>query len=216
VTSGRGAPLDHERAFELLPWLVNESLAVPEREAVELHARTCIVCRREIKEQQRLLAALRAQPTVHLSAQNAFDRLSSELDDGDAERYRPPDPAYLPLLRFGTVATLGVALVAFLFWLTPPAPPQGSADYTTLASEPVGRGAHFDVIFTQETTAAEIQVLLDAIGGEIVAGPSAVGRYGVRVTSQGTAPRDLAHTLDRLTHDPHVRLATPSYIESGQ
>jgi hypothetical protein len=213
--SSAGDPFGHSRAFELLPWLVNDSLATPERDAVELHVRTCIVCRREIKEQQRLLAALQAQPIVHLSAQNAFDRLSNELDDGRHARHAPRDPAYLPFLRFGVVAAMGVALVSFLFWLAPDAPQQ-SADYATLATEPSGRGPHFDVIFSRDTTAAEIQTLLDSVGGEIVAGPSEVGRYGIRVTSGPAGATDLAKALAQLAGDPHVRLAARAYTESGK
>ena len=209
-----GAPFDHVRAFELLPWLVNDSLAASEREAVELHARTCIVCRRGIKEQQRLLAALHEQPIVHLSAQNAFDRLNSELDSGHHARHAPRDPAYLPFLRFGVVAAMGVALVGFLFWLAPKSP-SASGDYATLATAPSGRGPHFDVIFSTDTTAAQIQALLDSIGGEIVAGPNDLGRYGVRVTGTADGTADLAMTLERLSNDPHVRLATRAYTETG-
>jgi hypothetical protein len=38
-------PIGHARAFELLPWFVNGSLAADERDAVELHVRSCIMCR---------------------------------------------------------------------------------------------------------------------------------------------------------------------------
>ena len=204
-------PIDHVYAFELLPWLVNDSLSAAEREAVELHARTCITCRREIKEQQRLLAALQAQPLVHLSAPNAFAELSNELD---GNRHPAPDPAYVPVLRFGVVAALGVALLGLLLWLTPE-PPASSAGYATLAAEPVARAAQLDLIFTAETTAAAMQALLDAIGGEIVAGPNEVGRYGVRLTGEAN-DAELTRVLERLARDPRVRLAARAYTESPQ
>ena len=73
-------PLTHERAIELLPWLINGTLRTAERDAVEHHVRMCIACRRELKEQQRLQTALRGQPTVHVSARSGLALLDSRLD----------------------------------------------------------------------------------------------------------------------------------------
>jgi hypothetical protein len=197
-------PSEHERAFELLPWLVNDTLAAAEREAVEIHVRSCITCRREFKDQQRLLTVLQKHPTVHLSEQNAFERLADVLD----ERERPAlEPQYLPFMRFGVVAALGVALVVGLLWLAPEPPSDGG--YTTLAAAPAAatRGAQLDVVFTRETTAAEIAALLTSVGVEIVAGPSEIGRYGVRLTRTPAGDSELSRALERLVNDPHVRFA---------
>jgi hypothetical protein len=205
-------PIDHAHAFELLPWLVNDTLSAAEREAVELHARTCLTCRREIREQQRLLETVRAQPLVHLSAHNAFAELSGKLDGRGYERNPARDRLYAPLLRYGVVAAVGIALVGVLLWLTPEPPPSG-AGYTTLATELTTRTAQFDLIFTERTTAAEMQALLDTIDGEIVAGPNDVGRYGVHL--KGDAGNDeLTAVLERLARDPHVRFAARAYTES--
>jgi anti-sigma factor RsiW len=204
--------MDHWRAYELLPWFVNDTLPAAEREAVELHARNCITCRREVKEQQVLSAALRTHPTVHLSAQNAIDRLDTELDEQRRKGHPARETAYAPLLRFGVVAALGVALVGTLLWFAPA--PQRGAGYNTLATDPGARAAQLDLVFTEKTTAAEMQVLLDAIGGEIVAGPSDVGRYGVRLTRSAASDADLAILVEQLGSDPHVRFAARAYTES--
>lgn len=197
-------PSEHERAFELLPWLVNDTLPAAERETVELHVRSCIACRRELKDQQRLLAVLQHHPTVHLSEQNAFERLTDTLD----ERERPAlEPRHLPFMRFGVVAALGVALVVGLLWLAPE--PSRDGTYATLADTTAvaTRAAQLDVVFTRETTAAEIAALLNGIGVEIVAGPSEIGRYGVRLTHTPAGDAELARALERLANDPHVRFA---------
>jgi hypothetical protein len=205
-------PSEHERAFELLPWFVNDTLAAAEREAVELHVRTCITCRREVKDQQQLLAVLQKQPTVHLSEQNGFERLTDALDGGARPTH---EPRYAPFMRFGVVATLGVALVGGLLWLAPEAPRAGG--YTTLADAPASaaRTAQLDVVFTRETTAAEIAALLNAMGIEIVSGPSEIGRYGVRLTRERAGSIELARALERLASDPHVRFAGRS-LEGAQ
>jgi hypothetical protein len=193
--------IEHERAFELLPWLVNDTLTAAERGAVEAHVRSCLPCRRELKDQQRLLAALQTQPTVHVSEQNAYDRLADTLD----ERERPArDSPLAAFLRFGVIATIGVAFVAVLLWLTPEQQRDGS--YATLADTPAAtaRTPQIDVVFTRDTTASDIVRLLNAVDAEIVAGPSDVGRYGLRLRSGND---DVARTLERLMLDPHVRLA---------
>jgi len=70
----------HDRAFGLLPWLVNGTLDATERDAVEQHARTCMVCRRELKEQRHLKAIVAEQPTIHVSAHVGLAELDRRLD----------------------------------------------------------------------------------------------------------------------------------------
>ncbi len=54
-----------------------------------------------------------------------------------------------------------------------------------------------------------MQELLDDIGGEIVAGPSELGRYSVRVA--GDQPN--GELLAALAADPRVRFAGPALTE---
>jgi hypothetical protein len=214
VTPG---PLSHERALELLPWLVNGTLQAAERDALEQHVRACIVCRRELREQQRLATAVRAQPVVHVSAQAGLDELDRMLGASAREVRAAPSlrRRYLALRPFAVAAAAGIALLAFLLWLTP-LPQPGPEAYSTLATPP-GEGAVLvDVVFAQQTTAAEIGALLAKVGGEIVAGPSAVGRYSVRL---GDGPLDQAaveRALATLSSDPRVRFAGRSFTEPAR
>jgi hypothetical protein len=205
------APLSHTRAFELLPWLINGTLAGVERDGVEEHVRACIVCRRELKEQQRLHAAVRARRTVDVSAEAGFDRLDRQLDaaaGATRSRWRTLCAAAAP---FALAAAAGVAVLAILLWFTP-LPELGGTGYQTLATPPADV-ALFDVVFADETTAAEMQDLLDEIGGEIVAGPSRLGRYSVRVTGDEATRGQPAELLDALAADPRVRFAGPALTD---
>ena len=58
---------------------MNGSLPAEERDLVEQHVRSCLSCHRELKEQQRLRAALRSQPAIHISAQSGFEKLTRDL-----------------------------------------------------------------------------------------------------------------------------------------
>jgi anti-sigma factor RsiW len=206
--------LDHEAAAKLLPWLVNGSLAIAERHSVEAHVRSCIVCRRELKELERLDTAVRAQPLVHLSSESGLNRLDAQLDREAGERLARRERLFTPVLRFAAVASIGVAFLGTLLWLAPSLPNQ--TGYSTLATSPADQRAQLDLIFDQQTSAADIQALLQSIDGEIVAGPSALGRYGVRIRGTQVGDEQLAALLDRLARDPHVRFAGRSFTESGQ
>jgi anti-sigma factor RsiW len=201
------APMPHGRAFELLPWLVNGTLDAAEREAVEEHARACITCRRELKEQQQLQVALRARRTADVSAEGGFARLDSELDRPNRLLRRPARIRYATAAPFALAAAAGVAVLAVLVWFTP-LPELGNADYSTLATTPAADGgALVDIVFTDDTTAAEIRQLLEDIEGEIVAGPSDLGRYSVRLTHTGGQAHEVGELLTSLSADPRVRFA---------
>ena len=204
------AALSHTRASELLPWLINGTLAGGEREGVEQHVRACIVCRRELKEQQRLHAAVRARRTVDVSAEAGFDRLDRELDavPGAAPRWRI---RYGTAAPFAVAAAAGVAVLAVLLWFTP-LPNLDRDDYQTLAT-PLAEGALLDIVFVDETTAAQMQELLDDIDGEIVAGPSELGRYSVRVAGNQPDRDSLSDLLGVLSADPRVRFAGPALAD---
>lgn len=197
-------PLSHNRAFELLPWLVNGTLSGTEREAVEEHARACIACRRELKEQQRLYAAVRARRTADVSAEAGFEALDDQLHAPERrwrERYATATP-------FAIAAAAGIAVLAVLVWFTP-LPEIDSRVYSTLATSSARDGLLLDVVFAEDTTTADMQRLLDGIGGEIVAGPSNVGRYTVRVREPGDEAK-VRGLLEQLGADSRVRFAGPA------
>jgi len=197
------AALPHARAFELLPWLVNGTLDRTERESVEQHVRACIVCRLEFKEQQRLHGAVRARRTVDVSAEAGFDRLDREIDAENHVGRRSWRIRYATAAPFAVAAAAGIAVLAVLLWVTP-LPEPGGTSYQTLATSPAD-AALVDIVFADQTTAAEMQALLDDIGGEIVAGPSNLGRYNVRV-DRG-AGSEVDEILSTLAADPRVRFA---------
>jgi hypothetical protein len=201
------AALPHNRAFELLPWLVNGTLAGAERDAVEDHARACIACRRELKEQQRLQAAMRT--TADVSAEAGFDQLGRDLADYAPRLFRK---RYATLTRFAVAAAAGIAVLGILLWFTP-LPQLQSGNYSTLATPPTASTPLLDVVFVETTTAAEIQALLDDIGGEIVAGPSELGRYSVRLVDAPSDGARLTRLLRELAADSRVRFAARSLIE---
>ena len=211
------ANLDHQRAFELLPWLINGTLAGAERESVETHVRDCVTCRIALREQQRLRGAVRGQPIVPLASAHGFQELQRELERrAPARRSRLFGAAFAPRAALAAAA-LGAAAVTLLAWLAATgALDRSSADYTTLASAAPGSDAQVDLVFASWVTENDMRALLSDIDGTIVGGPSPAGRYTVRL---GTPPRSAAETaalLERLSRDHRVRFAGPTLTESTQ
>lgn len=206
--------LDHDTAYELLPWLANGSLAGAERDDVDAHARSCVVCRRELKELERLRHAVRNQPMVHVSAEGGLDRLERQLDREAARRPAANDAGFAPFFRFAAVAAVGVAVLGTLLWLAPQS--ANRSGYSTLATQAEGQRAQIDLVFDRQTAAEDIQALLMTVDGEIVAGPSELGRYGVRIRGGSATEAEIGAAVERLAHDPHVRFAGRAYTETGQ
>jgi hypothetical protein len=172
------------------------------------------VCRREIKEQRHLKAAVGEQPTIHVSAHLGLAELDRRLDAKPAasRTAREWGGRYAALQPFAYATAAGVALLAFLLWLTPL--PEIDADqYGTLATETTETAKLIDVVFAQQTTAAEMAALLAEVDGEIVAGPSTVGRYSVRIASGRASDAQLLRIVDRLAADARVRFVGRSLAE---
>ena len=58
-----------------------------------------------------------------------------------------------------------------------------------------------------------MQDLLADIDGEIVAGPSRLGRYSVRLDQRSRATQQLDKLIATLGTDPRVRFAAPALTE---
>jgi hypothetical protein len=206
-------PIPHTRAFELLPWLVNGSLGAEERDAVEQHVGSCLACHRELKEQQRLRAALRAQPAVHLSPQTNFEKLTRSIDGQPVLGARPPR-RFEPVMRFAAAAAVAAIAVGAVLWLSP-MHFNGRADYTTLSKGRPAPAGEIDIVFGQSVTQAEMQAVLEGISGEIEAGPTDVGRYRVRLETPPASVAQLDALVTKLNQDPRVRFAARALTEEA-
>lgn len=201
----------HHHALARLPWLVNGSLTGNEREAVERHARDCLLCRRELKAQRRLRDAILSQPDLHVSAYSGFDRLSRQLD------HRPSTPAHdalsawnggaRDLTRFAFVGVVGTFLLALLWLALPKNGAMMAASGRMLTEVAPGAPIALDITFVDSITAAQMQDVLSEIGGEITAGPSHLGSYTVRLLDRRPTDAELDELAGRLSADPRVRFA---------
>ena len=222
-------PFRHQDCQQRLPWYVNDSLDPVERARVELHLDTCAACRAELEHLTELESVVRSAPARVPSniatCDELFDRIDGRVAKGaDGSTSLPVavesrrSPQWMRAVMVAQAAALVVlAVVAF-------APRGGSsAGVTTTgfrllsdrsAAAPIE--SHVDsvllrVVFDEATSESELRELLLDIGGEVVAGPTPVGAYTLRVDAPsnevGASDRDAV--LNDLRADARVRFVEP-------
>ncbi len=76
--------IEHRRTWDLIPWLVNDSIGVDERRLLEDHLRECADCRDEFAFQCRLRAGMAVEAATEHSPRPALQRLLARIDAEDS------------------------------------------------------------------------------------------------------------------------------------
>ncbi len=209
--------MNHETAHELLPWYLTGTLGEEERALVESHVGACITCHRDLRDERRLRDLVRSTETVNLSPEAGFARLTNCLGDLKS-RTRPTQAVVghwlssLGVTARVAVASLALAAVAGLLWTAPPrVVPPLATDYVTLTGDSRS-GTHLDIIFAADVTEGEMRALLDELGGTIVAGPTRIGRYTVRLNDPPAARAALTAIIRTVSDDARVQFAGVTLI----
>ena len=192
----------HRRAWELIPWVVNDRASVEERALVDTHVRECADCRGELAFQREVQKGmLQAAPAVGLDARDGLDRLLKRVDAGGSSVGTPARaPALTRWLAVAVVVeAIGLATLSTGVLV--------SAPYQTLTSNvPSPQRASLRAVFAPQTPQSDLQSLLQRSGLQIVGGPSEAGVYSLAPAADATTS---ATGLAALRADPHVLFAEP-------
>ena len=201
VNSGVDCP----HAWELMPWVLQDSASKEQAAWLENHLAGCAPCRDEFAQQGRLRLALSLPPEPPLDAEAGLQRLLAQLDASDLQQAPRQPRSRVWLLRALAAAVvaqavgLGVLGVKLAAVQNPP--------YRTLSEvpSPVPPGA-IRVVPDAGMTLADWNALLLALHLQVVHGPNSVGAYTVVPT--GTTATT-AQILPRLRTARGIRLAEP-------
>ena len=220
----------HDRAWELLPWIVNGRLVRDDEPWVARHLDECAECRREIEIQSDIRSALVSEARVEYAPQASLQKLLARIEGIDHASPRDPvsnEPfaTSAPLRRKPTVApvsrlprwlvyTLAVqcaavaAIAVFVGWATTErffAP-----NYQTLsAREPTAAaGGNLHVVLAPAVTVTEFQSLLETTHARVVAGPSAA-RVWTLVVPYSADTLEFAALNRKLRSDPRIAFVEP-------
>jgi hypothetical protein len=203
--------VNHQQAWDLIPWLVNDTLESAEREELEQHLADCPHCRGELQAQRALLQAIIAGPRVEAMPRASLQKLWARIDARTAPSAsrQPPGPRRRAASSWRIAAAAGVMLllVASLLFLLLPAQQQQTDEFRTVTDSVAGpAGEGIRAVFAGEMPLQELQSLLERTGLTVVAGPTA---SGVFTLGPATPAHDAHAALPALRAHPAVRFAEP-------
>ncbi|MFQ5983348.1 MAG: hypothetical protein ACE5KS_08240, partial [Woeseiaceae bacterium] len=204
--------LSHSQAAELLPWLVNDSLDDEDKATVFEHARSCVICRRELASLEQLRDSIeRASGQTPIPApdmRNINARIDALVDRQN--RGRPLISRLREFFEspwrvaFAAQTALLLVLAMVLLW---PEPRDAQFEMLTQPQE-LPDGQYLRVVFSPDLAQAGLTELLHELELTIVAGPSSRGVYTLGgVNSLSVDDRDKLMTI--LQEDSEVLFAQP-------
>lgn len=199
----------HAKVTELLPWYVNGTLPEHDRDEVDGHLGECLVCRAALQEQRRMQSLIQSQDDVPLSAEHNIGGLLERIDAKSGHGRTAMSGSRLAL----AAGLAYVAIVGSLLLLNPYTPPASSdAEFSTLTDAPSGDLNRVDIVFSEGVESGEILVIVEEFDGQIVSGPTDLGRYTVAISdNSGMSIQDV---IDLLAADPRIRFIGQNFIAS--
>lgn len=213
--SERQRRTQHRESWELLPWLVNDSLDDAQTQRLKAHMEDCAECRREYAEQlllqQQLLREESVLYTPHASLRKLMTRIGQDEIAPPNESVRPPAARATRRMRWLTfaVAAEALGLVVLIGALTLQSDYDRSQPrYSTLSSAPtvIPPGPAARVVFSPTVSLAQLGELLRSYQAQVVAGPSEAGVYTL-VFPAARDQKEVAAAITRLRANPEVRFA---------
>lgn len=210
----------HERAWELIPWLVNGRLEDGAEPWLSQHVGSCEECRREIEAQKTLATGFTADARVEYAPQASFEKLATrirEFEDAEShgtgrhDRPRPTPAVSMPRWLTATLAMQGAfvialtVLVGFQAWNRMLEP-----NYRTLTSvDPsIPASGNLRLVLAPAATLHDFESIVAALKAQVIAGPSSAHVWTLAVPYAADTPQ-FAELLRRLRADERVTLAEP-------
>jgi hypothetical protein len=196
---------DCVRAWDVMPWVLQNSAAQEQAEWLKAHLVHCESCRAEFAQQRRLWVAMSLPSDLPIDANAGLRRLLGRLDAPEAKE-RPHNSRSGNWLTRALVAAvliqaLGIGTLGVKLWAAGEHP-----SYRTLSQEPEPRGpGTIRVVPDAAMRLAAWDTLLQSLRLQVVGGPNEVGAYTVVPTGSTST----ADALQQLRAARGIRLAEP-------
>lgn len=214
---------EHQKAWNLLPWYINRSLDPVEHAIVKNHVKTCITCRIELNQQERLFRDIQQTDLLQQVSQASFAQLKKRIET-QPEAYIPSKhtvlnknliffPFQIRFLSFAKYAALaaGLLFLAAPFMLSSlTVQPEIEGAYRTLASstESVNNtNSVVRIVFADHPDSEQIDAVVHSVSGHIIKGPSPNGVYEVRIGDHQTDSQQINDAIFRLREHSSVIFA---------
>lgn len=195
---------DCARAWEAMPWSLQNNASPEQDEWLTQHLSQCEACRAEFEQQSRLRLAISLPPDVRVDADAGLRRLLARIDapDTHATAQRPRTSwVTRALVAAVLVQAIGIGVLGARLWS------ENQSDYRTLSqvAAPLPSGA-IHVVPDETMKLADWNSLLHTLHLQVVSGPNDVGAYTVVASGASAPSRD---TLQKLRTAHGIRLAEP-------
>ncbi|MFC5436110.1 anti-sigma factor family protein [Rhodanobacter umsongensis] len=211
MTTPVSSDRDCLRAWEAMPWVLQDSATPAQAEWLQAHLAQCAACRAEFAQQSRLRRAMTLPPEVSVDANVGLARLLARLDMPEPQAEPAPlrsgarSGSWLnrALVAVVLLQALGIGALGVKLWSA-----DNSPSYRTLSEAPAPAVAGtIRVVPDAAMSVADWNALLHALQLKVVGGPNDVGAYTVVPAGPGSASASRA--LRQLRATRGIRLAEP-------
>jgi hypothetical protein len=184
--SDRLRHVSHRECWDLLPWLVNDTLNETQRQRLDQHLAECADCRREAGEQKSLREHLRQEDSVLYAPQASLQKLMNRIDEAAPSQQAPS--RMRPRFTSSTAAKLlaatvvagvvsFVAIDSISAWRL--REERSAPRYATLTSKPAVSVTvpAARVVFAPTMNLSQLSELLRTSNAQVVTGPTEAGVY---------------------------------------
>lgn len=208
MTFSKHSGSDCVRAWDTMPWVLQNSATQEQGEWLEGHLAQCESCRTEFAQQSRLRQAMSLPADISIDANVGLRRLLSRLDAPDvqeaSDRSRSRSWLSRVLVAVVLIQALSIGALGVKLWST-----SGNPVYRTLSQEPVPAApGTIRVVPDAAMTLTDWNALLHALRLQVVGGPNDVGAYTVAPANSTST----THALHQLRATRGIRLAEPVAI----
>lgn len=221
---------EHQQATLLLPWYVNRTLHSDEFHLVESHLKSCLICKIELANLQKLSASISQEDMIAPVAHASFLQLKNRIHKNETPAKKKSWffdclfsfrlwlsslstknlTSLYPSFVLGSVLLLTFSLISPAFF----AENQNSTDLfrTLSSSKPItGKQNEIRLVFSNEVTQNEIMQIVNSVQGQIVAGPTLQGVYRVSIGKEEINSENLIKAISLLQNKKQVIFAEPSF-----
>lgn len=207
MTFPTGSGRDCARAWEAMPWVLQQNAPHEQSDWLTEHLADCESCRAEFEQQSRLRRAVSLPSDIAIDANVGLKRLLARIDAPEPQevplRARSAGWLTRALVAAVLIQALGIGALGMKLWSE-----GDSSMYRTLsqqATSPAPPGA-IHVVPDATMKLADWNALLRTLQLQVVGGPNDVGAYTVVPVHAASISRT---TLQQLRATRGIRLAEP-------
>lgn len=214
---------EHQKIWDLLPWYVNRTLEAAEQDIVKEHLKTCITCRIELSQQQRIFEKIQQSDLLQQVSQVSLAQLKKRINDqgksntsmvlSRSGKELRSSSQWIGFVKYTALAASLLIMATPFMLISTIDQSELRGEYRTLANPSAGESLHnrIRIVFANQPDPEQIESILNNVSGHIINGPSQNGVYEVQIGYGQPDLQNISDAIARLRKNPRVVFAEPAY-----